>query len=343
MIARLVARLIAAARSPLGRLVAVAAGMGGVALILHRIGFDVVTGTLAGAASGFPIVLALEAGVIACTMRSLLSLYGEAGRTIPRSQLVRTGLIGYAVMGLVPAGRAVAEVTRASLLARWVGAGRAAAAAGRLQATSLLTNGIISVLAALAALSLVGPSWLVLAIAGNAALCLTLGLGVLFAASRSRVGAWLGRHIPAVRSFGAALDEALEGEPVLPRGAIAWELAGRCFQTAQNGVILVCVGGALSLRGALTSEGIHLVGAAVGDLVPAQIGVQEGNFTLAARALSLPASGAVAIALLAHLSQLTWVLVGSLVPLVWPALPAPLEVAAESPAPPPVAPKDPTP
>jgi hypothetical protein len=226
-------------------------------------------------------------------------------------------------MGLVPAGRAVAEVTRASLLTRWVGAARAAAAAARIQVATLIANGIISIAAVVAVVvSASAPAWLPLAIAGNGAVTLALGASVLLAARR-RPGAWLGRVVPRAQGFGADLDDVLQAEPALPAGAIGWELLGRFFQVAQNAVFLACVGGEPTLSRALTSEGIHLVGAALGELIPGQLGATEGNYTLAAGALALPVASAVAIALLAHISQLVWVLAGSLVSVTWPAPPLP--------------------
>jgi hypothetical protein len=315
----MIKRLIAAAQSKTGRLFAIAMGLLAVTLILRNIGLRVVAGTLLGAASAFPIIVTLEAGVLACTMRALRSLYGEAGHTVPTAQYVRAGLIGYAVMGIVPAGRSFAEVARATMLAPYVGGPRAAASAARLQGVALLANALISVPTIIAAGLAVGWSFLPLAIAGNLAVTLTLGIGILVAGRKAGLGARLGRRMKSAHGFGVDFDALLEGEPLLPLVPIGWELAGRVLQVMQNAVLIVAVGGALGLRGALVSEGILLVGAAVGDLVPAQLGAIEANFTLSARALALPASAAVSIALLAHLVQLTWVVVGSLVPLLWPA------------------------
>jgi len=313
-------RLLAAIRSPLGRIVAGAVGALCVLLIVRGIGVPAIGRVLAGAAALFPLVLALEGAQLACTTLALRSLYGPR---VPSGQLVRAGLIGYAVMGLVPAGRAVAEVTRASLLTRWVGAARAAAAAARIQVATLIANGIISIAAVVAVVvSASAPAWLPLAIAGNGAVTLALGASVLLAARR-RPGAWLGRVVPKAQGFGADLDDVLQAEPALPAGAIGWELLGRFFQVAQNAVFLACVGGEPTLSRALTSEGIHLVGAALGELIPGQLGATEGNYTLAAGALALPVASAVAIALLAHISQLVWVLAGSLVSVTWPAPPLP--------------------
>lgn len=309
------ARIVAAARSIPGGIFAAACGIAAVALILRGIGLTLVGQALAGAARYVPLVLLLEAAIVVCSLRALRSLYGTAAAAVPPWQLVRAGLIGYAVAGLVPAGRAFGEATRASLLARWVGAARASAAAARLQAVALIANGLISIPAAVAATCAVGWSWLPLAIAINAGVTLALGTALLCLARRSRVGAWLARRFRRAHLFGVELDACLAREPALPARAIAWELAGRTVQVVQQLVLLACVGGALGLRAALCAEGIHLVGAAVGDLVPAQLGATEGNFTLAAGALGLSAASAVSIALLAHVAQLAWVAVGALAPL----------------------------
>jgi len=317
----MIARVIAIARWAPVRIVVALCGAAAVALILRGLGWPAVQARLSEAAGYLPIVLALDGIVLACSMLALRSLYGAAGRDVPVSQLVRAGLVGFAVNGLLPAGRAVAEVTRASLLSRWVGSGTAAAAAARMQAVVLVAHGTMSVAATIAAVVAVGWTWLPLAIGLQAILTLAIGVFLLAMATRVHIGAWLGRRVSRARVFGSELDAALANSPAIPTGAIAWELAGRCVEVVQKAVLVVCVGGALGVMPALCVEGIHLVGAAVGDLVPAQLGVQEGNFTLAAYALGLPAGGPVAIALLAHVSQLAWVLVGSLVPLIWRAEP----------------------
>jgi hypothetical protein len=98
--------------------------------------------------------------------------------------------------------------------------------------------------------------------------------------------------------------------------AIVWELTGRLVQVVQYGVLIAGVGGAFGVGSALCAEGIYLVGAAAGAVIPAQLGATEGTFTLAARALGLSPASAVSIALLAHVAQLACIAVGSLL-LVW--------------------------
>ncbi|HEX7702660.1 MAG TPA: lysylphosphatidylglycerol synthase domain-containing protein [Kofleriaceae bacterium] len=313
----MIGRLLELARLTSVRIVVALCGIATALMILRGLGWSTIGTALVGAASYLPLLIALDACVVTCSMLALRSLYGDTARAIPLSQLVRAGVVGYAVQGLVPAGRAVAEVTRAAQLARWVGAGTAAAAATRMQAVVLIAGGAISIPTAVAAYRATGPSWIPLAIAIHGVVAFAIGSALLGVANRSAIGAWLGRRVSRAKSFGNELDGALARTSALPLRAIAWELTGRCVQVVQNAVLIVSVGGALRVGSALCSEGIHLVGAAVGDLVPGQLGVQEGNFTIAAPALGLSAAGAVSIALLAHLTQLVWVLVGSLVTLIW--------------------------
>jgi hypothetical protein len=306
------------ARSTIGRLAASMLGLAIVGVIVYSIGADSVVHALSDAAPYFGLVVAIEVCVLACSLRALRTLYGPAAQRVPAKQLVRAGIIGYAFAGIIPGGSVVGDATRATLLSRYVGAGRAGGAAARMQAVSLFANGVISIPCAIAAIAMVGTTWLPLAIAINATVCVGLGVGLLAVATRGRMGAWLGRRFEKARAFGAELDAAVAGEPLLPYRAIAWESLGRCLQVAQNGVLVACVGGALGLVPALTSEGIHLVAAMVGYIVPANLGATEGNYTLAAGALHLSTANAVSIALLAHLAQLVWVVVGVAVLLLWP-------------------------
>jgi hypothetical protein len=297
-------------RSTTGRLAMFAFGVGVVTWIVRSIGIATVGAALSDAAPYFGLIVALEACVLGCQLRGLRTLYGDAARDLPARQLIRAGLVGYALSGILPGGSAVSEATRATMVARYVGKGRAGAAAARMQAVSLVANGIISIPCAFAALAVVGANWLPLAIAINTAACFGIGFGLLAVARHGRIGAWLGRRWKRAREFGAEMDAAFAGEPIVPKRAIAWETLGRVTQVVQNGVLVACVGGGLGVVQALTSEGIHLVAAMVGYVVPANLGATEGNYTLAAGALHLSTASAVSIALLAHMAQVVWVTVG---------------------------------
>jgi hypothetical protein len=310
-------------RLKVGRLAAAAVGLGAVVLLLRHAGPHAVASTLVRAAPLFPFVLLCELLTLFCTMRALRTLYKADGCSVPRADIARAGLVGFAVMGLVPAGRTAAESTRAAMLSRYSTPARASVAAARMQAIALLANAAISVPSMLAVLWVLGVS-VPAALVGLNFLCtFVVGLSILLAGRRSRLGTWLGRKFARIGDHGEAFDRHFASKPLVPWRALGWETLGRTVQVVQNGAMVVAVGGALGVLPAFCSEALHLAGAMVGDLIPAQLGATELNYRLSAQALSLGPADALSIALLAHLSQLFWVAVGSVVPALWPpAVPA---------------------
>jgi hypothetical protein len=230
----------------------------------------------------------------------------------------RGGLISFAVMSVVPMGRAVAEATRAAMLSRYVGASKAAAAATRMQAVALLANACISLPCALAAFALVGASWFPAVVLLNFLVTSALGGGVLLAGRHVGVGQWLGQRFKRDEGWGADFDRHLRTDELVPLGAVAAVFVGRSLQTLQRIVLLVAVGAGIGLLKGLCAEGVHLVSGSVGDLVPGQLGVSEALYSFTSSVLQLTPSDGVAIALLAHMAQLIWLGVGSITPLVWP-------------------------
>ncbi len=81
---------------------------------------------------------------------------------------------------------------------------------------------------------------------------------------------------------------------------------GRAAQTAEYGVILLAVGGVLTPVSALVVQGIHLVGAAIGDFIPGQLGAVEGAYRAFASTLGFGAdpARALSIALVARIAQI---------------------------------------
>ena len=302
----LVRLFLRARRSPWTSATFALVGFGLIGAILERAGWGNVGAAIARAAHLFPLVLLLEGAILACSVCALRLLYGEDRHRLPAGALVRAGLIGYAVTGFLPAGRAVGESARAVCLTRYASAPRAWAAAVSLQGISLVANAAVSVLAGLALLAVTGASLMTLLVAANGIGAAALGMGIILAGRRSRAGTRLGRWLPRAQAFGHAFDAHLQGERLLPPGPLLWECGGRMIQVIQYGVLVLAAGGALGLLPALCAEGLHLIGAAVGDLIPAQLGATEAGFALWARVLSLTPSDAVSIALLAHLARLIW-------------------------------------
>lgn len=281
-------------------------GLALIAVMVDRAGLGNVRDALVEAAPLFPIVFLLEGAILVCSILGLRVLYGEDRHRLPAGALVRAGLIGYVVTGFLPAGRAFGESARAMTLSRYASAPRAWAAALSFQGIALLANAAISVPAGLALLAMSGLSAMTLLVGANGIIAAALGMAILLAGRRSRFGTRVGRWLPRAQAFGHAFDGYLQGERMVPLGSFLWECCGRMIQVVQYGVLVLAAGGALGLLHAFAAEGVHLVGAAAGDLIPAQLGATEAGFELSARLLSLAPSDAVTIALLAHLSRLIW-------------------------------------
>ncbi len=259
-----------------------------------------------GAGAHLPIIIALEVIWISTDTFAVRSMLGEHGKKAPAKLYLRSGLLAYSIMVLLPAGRASGEVARAALLGPAVGGARAGAAAARINGVTLLANGLVSLPCFLAVALIVGfGDKLSLAVLGNAAATGFLGIGILAVTRHAKVGGFLAKRFRSMVHWGPAFDEALREMPAIPYSAIAICFVGRLLQMVQYAIILHAVGGTLTWSSGFVTQGIHLVGAAVGDMVPNQVGVNEGAYRVFAEALGLghdPAR-AVSIALVARLAQ----------------------------------------
>lgn len=314
-------RAMSVLRSLPGRIAMASLGLLGVGILVYRASGSSVLAAISAAAVYFPIVVVLEGGMLACEALGLWLLYGEARHKLGPKDMARAAVVGYPMMVLLPVGRAAAEAMRAGILTPQAGGARAAAAATRMQGVLLLGNAMISVPCAVGSLLMLGPSILPAAIAVNAVGVLVLGLSVLYGGRRAGLGAWLGKLSKRVGHSGTQFDEYLREGPAVPLRAVLCAFASRLLQLGQYMVLLTAVGGKFGLFRGLCTQGIHLVGSAMGDLIPGQLGVTEATYSLWSSALSLDAAAALAIALLAHLSQASWATIGSIAALFWPAPP----------------------
>lgn len=280
-------------------------GVTAVVLLVRAAGPGAVLDTLLRAGVWLPLIVALEVGFAGMDVLALRSLAGPRAESVPRATWLRSALVAYGIMILLPAGRAGGEIARAASLGPHVGGAHAIAMATRLQAVTLLANSVISIpcwaAVALASHALEPLAWLVL---GNGVVTGVVGGAIVLTSRRSRVGGWLGGRIAALATHGARFDEALRDQtPWTP--AILWCSLGRALQSLQYGVILLSVGGTLTVTSAFVSQGIHLVGAGFGDMVPNQVGITEGAYRIFADVLGLadaPAR-AIGIALVARICQ----------------------------------------
>jgi hypothetical protein len=289
-----------------GKWVLLGCGIVAVTLLIRNTGPRKVAAVLLGAGPYLPLTILLEGLWISMDTFAVRAMLGEHGKKAPAKLYLRSGLVAFSIMVFLPAGRAGGEVARATMLGPVVGSARAGAAAARINGVALLANALISIPCFFAIAAVVGASdKLSLAVLGNMAVTAFLGLGILIVTRRAKVGGFLGKRFRSMVAWGPAFDDALREMPAIPYRAIAICFLGRCIQMVQYAIILHAVGGKLSPTSGLVTQGIHLVGAALGDMVPNQVGFNEGAYRLFAEALGLahdPAR-AVSIALIGRLGQ----------------------------------------
>ena len=287
-------------------------------LIVREVGPAVVARTMLSAGAYLPLLMALDAAWSAMDVLVLRALLGEsAGRAPPRAY-ARSAVTAYAVHIFFPAGRASAEVMRATMLAPYLGASRVTLAAMQLHGVSLLGTALISLVALAATVSRLGLGHrLSVVIAMSALLTGALGGLVLFGARAPRLWAFLRARVAHFRDLGATTGAPW---PRLAR-AIFLSFVGRVIQIAFFAVAVRAAAGELSLWTGAIAQGVSLAGSTFGDAVPQQAGVAEGAFFYFAGALGFAAAPAkaVAIALVVRVSQASLALVCLLVGFAWRA------------------------
>ena len=282
-------------------------------------GARAVVAGLGASIHALPVLAVLEALMLACSTLALRALYGESAALPSPRQWVQAAAAGYAVGLIVPMGRSSAEATRAILLGRTVGGARAAVAAVQMQGVTLLSNALFVVPATLAALVLLGPGTTPLLIFANGLVAAVVGAGILVLRQRAQPGRWLGATIRRLHRFGVAFDATggASGRDFLRAGA--WECVARLAQAVQCWVALGAIGQSAGPLRALVTRGVLMVGSALGDVLPAQLGATEATLVVGAQALALTAASAASLALLIHGAQLALGLVCTPVALALPA------------------------
>jgi hypothetical protein len=273
-------------RQLLLRFAGLAAGLALTAVVLRSLGWAQVAEVVRVSAPWIPLVVVLEVGITATDLAAARILAGGGIR--PRTWL-RSSALAYATCAVLPAGRMAGEAARASVLKADVGLARAAAACARVQTAALVGTAFISLVGALAALG--NSVVLTGALLANAILCTALAGAVLFAIRWT----WLAKLLPQV---GAAIPRA-----ATVKASLAC-MGGRVIQACQYAVVLGAVGGAVTPRGALIVQGVHIVGATIGDAVPNQLGITDAAYRVFANALDLEPARAVSIALAIRVAQL---------------------------------------
>jgi len=75
-------------------------------------------------------------------------------------------------------------------------------------------------------------------------------------------------------------------------------------QVVQCGVALAALGQSAGLARVLVTRGVLILGSAVGDFIPGQLGATEATLVVGANVLALTAASAATLALLIHAAQI---------------------------------------
>lgn len=294
--------------------------MGGVSMLatmVHKAGASELKTTLVGAMPLLPWVVLIELGRQTCDATATRLSYGARARQVPLSVLVRAQLIGTAVSSMAPAGRAAAEATKATLLTPYTGGASATAAAATSQSASLGAGGLISFPCAVASYVMTGWSAFTVAMLVHGFVLLLASLGVRAGLRAKRLGGWMRRRCGRWGEHAEAFQASVCAGGLCPWRPMLAFLGSRALQVMQYAVLAHAVGIHATAVQALFTQGLYLVALAMGSLVPGQVGVTDGMFSLAAGAMGTTAAKAMSIALLAHSVQAVFVLAGTLTPLVW--------------------------
>jgi hypothetical protein len=292
------------------------AGITALVVLVESAGVDTVKLGLYKAAPWLPLLIALEGCRIGLELLSTRHLLGKSAVRVSWRQLLRLQLMVYGVSILVPAGRPASEAVKAAGLAPRVGTARAAAIGAYGQVLNLLAEAVLSG-AALTFLCLLAPWSLVRsALLLNFAVCAGTAL-LLLMAVRSRLLSQALRRLPRLARPIDLLGAAARELPGLPRIPLLAFVGSKTIQIAILSLLLYAGGVDFDALRLLHTAALNSLAAAVGDLVPAQLGTIDSVFALGADLLGAPLGTILGATMLFHFVQLLWVAVTSVVVLVW--------------------------
>jgi uncharacterized membrane protein YbhN (UPF0104 family) len=307
-------------RRHLWTFVRVAVALGGLALtawIVEREGLDAIGQAIAQAIPVLPLAMALEVGRLLCETLATRTSLGARGRAVPIPRLFLGQLVAHAMLNVAPGGRAAAEVTKAALIAPWVGGAEAAGAATMMQAATFVGVGSMSAACAVGTWAVSGTGALFWLLVGNAALLCCLGVGMRALLRSARAVGWLIRRLPERHRHLERFREAARAGDLFAFQPALFLFLGMGCQVLQMRVLAGAVGAAATMAAAFAAQGVHLVTASAAQFVPGQLGAREAAFVLAAKTLGTTPARAATIAIVAHLSQLSLAAVGFVTLLAW--------------------------
>ncbi len=310
-------REVSKSRGVILRVVLAVIGLVLLVSIVEHVGPSVIAELVLAALPWMPLALLLEGVRIGFDAVATATVMGPRWRAIGVVRLYLAHIAGHGVMNVMPGGRSASEIVKAGLFYSTIGGSDAAAVGTANQANVLLSSALFSVPCAVAAWIVSADRTLTIAIVIHAVVLFASGIGVRVIASSPRVERFVRTRMPRWEPALARFHAASRDVPLVAPAPVTWMMLGRGAQTLQYAVLAHAVGLTLGPLVALTVQGTNLVAAAVGVLVPGQMGSSEGVFMMAADALGTTPARATSVALLAHASGLTWTTLGLLILFFW--------------------------
>lgn len=277
-----------------------AAGLLLATLLANTLGAQQVRTALWSMARYLPIMGVLEIMRFSAELQSTRRLLATP---IPWRALMQAQCAAHACGQVMPAGRAAGESIKSAVLAPHVGATRAGAVGAAGQLITLIVNGALSLLAAVVTVLTGESPELALALGLFGGALLALGALLTLALRRPRPFRRL-RSMPITGTLLERIAEAARHGAHFGPTAVLWQMTARLMQAVQLGVLISAIRGVVSVPVALVSLGVHLLGAAAGDFLPAHMGTTEGAFALTASVMHIAPSSALSVALVLHAVQL---------------------------------------
>ncbi len=301
---------VATARRPALGMAALGLGVLALYFVIKQAGTAQTLSLLWRALPLLPLALAIEGGRIMAEVMAARHLFAMQRSAVPTRAIFRAQLVGYAVGNVLPVGRMAAEATKASVLARHAGMANTTAVAAVTQALHLIASALILVPCVVAARSASASFGLTAAIVGQGVVLGAAGGSILLAAYFAPCEGRLLRRFPKLMNALVAFRRAIRSLPRFPFAALGWLVAARLSQVVLLGVLTRAVGAGFTIAGPFVAQAVLLMGASVADVVPGQIGAFEATFALFCGAIGMSKANAVAVALLVHLVQVLWTVVG---------------------------------
>lgn len=286
-------------------------GLGVVVWMIVSVGPDKVVASVGPALPWVPLICLLEMGRMAAETLAARIAFGSRASLVPLAALFRANVIGQSIANVAPAPRVVNETIKASLLAPHAGVPTVTSVGLTIQAATLTSVGLFSLPCGLAIyLRNNQPIWVWAALI-HAFVLVGTGIALRAMTVSRRFSSWLAKRFPRWAPGASMFSDHASETGLWAAGPTLALMGNRACQMGQIAVAAHAVGVDVDVLSALAAEGVNLIAAAVGVMVPGGFGTTDGAFTLAADLLRATALQATSMALLLRCAQIVWLAVGS--------------------------------